>query len=43
VYENCTIHNDNIVPHPTRNLLVHGSYQSGTALVDFIFAIGVRR
>jgi len=35
VYENCTIHNYNIVPHPTRNLLVHGSYQSGTALVDF--------
>jgi hypothetical protein len=34
-YENCTIHNYNIVPHPTRNLLVHGSYQSGTALVDF--------
>jgi hypothetical protein len=34
-YENCTIHNFNIVPHPTRNLLVHGSYQSGTALVDF--------
>jgi len=35
VYENCTVHNYNIVPHPTRNLLVHGSYQSGTALVDF--------
>ena len=35
VFENCTIHNYNIVPHPTRNLLVHGSYQSGTALVDF--------
>jgi hypothetical protein len=34
-YENCTIHNYNLVPHPTRNLLVHGSYQSGTALVDF--------
>jgi hypothetical protein len=34
-YENCTIHNYNIVPHPKRNLLVHGSYQSGTALVDF--------
>jgi hypothetical protein len=34
-YENCTVHNYNIVPHPTRNLLVHGSYQSGTALVDF--------
>ena len=34
-YENCTVHNYNIVPHPTRKLLVHGSYQSGTALVDF--------
>jgi hypothetical protein len=34
-YENCTVHNYNIVPHPTKNLLVHGSYQSGTALVDF--------
>ena len=34
-WENCTVHNYNIVPHPTRNLLVHGSYQSGTALVDF--------
>ena len=34
-YENCTMHNYNIAPHPTRNLLVHGSYQSGTALVDF--------
>jgi hypothetical protein len=34
-YENCTVHNYNVVAHPTRNLLVHGSYQSGTALVDF--------
>jgi hypothetical protein len=34
-FENCTMHNYNVVPHPTRNLLVHGSYQSGTALVDF--------
>src|SRR5688572_21516642 len=34
-YGNCTIHNYNVVPHPTRNLLVHGSYQSDTALVDF--------
>jgi hypothetical protein len=34
-FENCTIHNFNVVPHPTRDLLVHGSYQSGTALVDF--------
>ena len=34
-WENCTMHNYNIVPHRKRNLLVHGSYQSGTALVDF--------
>jgi hypothetical protein len=34
-YENCTIHNYNIVPHLQRYLLVHGSYQSGTALMDF--------
>jgi hypothetical protein len=34
-YENCTMHNYNIVPHRKLNLLVHGSYQSGTALVDF--------
>jgi hypothetical protein len=34
-YENCTVHNFNIAPHRKRNLLVHGSYQSGTALVDF--------
>jgi hypothetical protein len=34
-YENCTMHNYNIVPSKQRYLLVHGSYQSGTALVDF--------
>jgi hypothetical protein len=34
-YENCTMHNYNIVPSTKRYLLVHGSYQSGTALVDF--------
>jgi hypothetical protein len=34
-YENCTMHNYNVAPHRSRNLLVHGSYQSGTALVDF--------
>jgi hypothetical protein len=34
-YENCTIHNYNILPMKKRYLLVHGSYQSGTALVDF--------
>ena len=34
--ENCTIHNFNIVPLPSGNdVLVHGSYQSGTSVVDF--------
>jgi hypothetical protein len=35
IYENCTMHNYNIVSSKNRYLLVHGSYQSGTALVDF--------
>jgi hypothetical protein len=35
IYENCTMHNYNIVSAKKRYLLVHGSYQSGTALVDF--------
>jgi hypothetical protein len=34
-YENCTMHNYNTVPDKRRGLLVHGSYQAGTALVDF--------
>jgi hypothetical protein len=34
-YENCTMHNYNIVPDLQRYLLVHGSYQAGTALMDF--------
>ena len=34
-WENCTMHNYNIVPSTKRYLLVHGSYQSGTSLVDF--------
>jgi hypothetical protein len=34
-WENCTIHNFNVATSRKRNLLVHGSYQSGTALVDF--------
>jgi hypothetical protein len=34
--ENCTIHNYNVVPLPSgRDVLVHGSYQSGTSVVDF--------
>jgi hypothetical protein len=41
-YENCTIHNYNIAPHKTKGLLVHGSYQSGTALVDFTDLTDIR-
>ncbi len=34
--ENCTLHNLNIVPLPSgRDVLVHGSYQSGTSVVEF--------
>lgn len=34
--ENCTIHNFNTVPLRSGNyVLVHGSYQSGTSIVDF--------
>ncbi len=32
--EACTIHNYAFIPVPGRRLLVHGSYQSGTAVVD---------
>lgn len=32
--EACTIHNYHFIPVPGRRLLVHGSYQSGTAIVD---------
>jgi hypothetical protein len=32
--EACTIHNYHFIPVPGRRLLVHGSYQSGTAVVD---------
>jgi hypothetical protein len=34
-YENCTIHNYNVVPTKKRDVLVHGSYQSGISVVDF--------
>jgi hypothetical protein len=34
-WENCTIHNYNIAPLKNRYVLVHGSYQSGTSVVDF--------
>ncbi len=33
--ENCTLHNYNILPTPKRYVLVHGSYQSGTSMVEF--------
>lgn len=34
--ENCTLHNLNVVPlRNGRSVLVHGSYQSGTSVVDF--------
>ena len=34
--ENCSLHNYNIVPlRSGRDILVHGSYQSGTAVLDF--------
>ena len=37
-WENCTMHNYNIVPDTKRKLLVHGLYQAGTALMDFTTA-----
>ena len=33
--ENCTLHNYNIVPMADRDILVHGSYQSGIGVLDF--------
>jgi hypothetical protein len=34
--ENCSLHNYNVVPlRSGRDVLVHGSYQSGTSVVDF--------
>ncbi len=34
-FENCTLHNYNVVPSKKRDILVHGSYQSGIGVVDF--------
>ena len=34
-FENCTLHNYNVVPTRTRDILVHGSYQSGIGVLDF--------
>jgi hypothetical protein len=33
--ENCVSHNGNLLPHPTRDLLVQAWYQGGTSIVDF--------
>jgi LVIVD repeat len=33
--ENCTLHNFNTVPFLNRHVLVHGSYQAGTSVVEF--------
>jgi hypothetical protein len=35
VTENCTLHNLNVVPTGKRDVLVHGSYQSGIGVLDF--------
>lgn len=34
-FENCTLHNYNVVPSKNRDILVHGSYQSGIGVLDF--------
>ena len=34
-FENCTIHNYNVVPTSKGDWLVHGSYQSGISVLDF--------
>ena len=34
-FENCTLHNYNVVPSKNRDILVHGSHQSGIGVVDF--------
>ena len=33
--ENCTLHNYNVIPTKKRDILVHGSYQSGIGVLDF--------
>jgi hypothetical protein len=33
--ENCTLHNYNIIPTGSDDILVHGSYQSGIGVLDF--------
>jgi hypothetical protein len=34
-FENCTLHNYNVVPTKKRDILVHGSYQSGIGVLYF--------
>jgi hypothetical protein len=34
-FENCTVHNYNVVPTKNRDVLVSGSYQSGISVIDF--------
>jgi hypothetical protein len=34
-FENCTVHNYNVVPTDKRDVLVQGSYQSGLGIIDF--------
>ncbi|HYI19378.1 MAG TPA: hypothetical protein VD836_11750 [Solirubrobacteraceae bacterium] len=34
-FENCTLHNYNVVPSKKRDILVHGSYQAGIGVLDF--------
>ncbi len=40
--ENCTLHNYSIVPTAKRDVLVHGSYQSGVSVLDFSDLSNVR-
>ncbi len=40
--ENCTVHNYAIVPTASRDVLVHGSYQSGVSVVDFTNLSNIR-
>ena len=40
--ENCTIHNYNLIPTKTDDILVHGSYQSGIGVLDMSNTAGAR-
>ena len=41
-FENCTVHNYAVVPTSNRDVLVHGSYQSGISVVDFTDLSNIR-